>query len=430
MIARQFRDWLSYATPPGQSSRDHLIATNLQRIIAAVTVQGVLLVTFGPLLGPRLIYLGFGFLALGLFAHLLRRSYGTGTAYRLTYIASLLALEPYVAISGGVYSYSVITVVLLTIGVSFSLEIRTTLLLLAAHTLLLGIVAMFQQKGMWVDRWFTPPPLIMWLLLVQMTINVTIPIITTIQAYREALTKLETQVGELGDAEVATRELLEAQKRFFWDISHELRSPLTRLNLSVGKVRREAGPDAEMSLARMHNEVERLNQLIHQLLLLAQLKHGVEFPMHQQFDLATEVASVCQDAEFEANVAGREFHLQSVATAPMQGCPELLRAALDNVVRNAIRFAPNGTTIEVHLSTPHPSLTSITVADRGPGVPESQIPRLFDPFYRVVPDASGSGLGLAIAFEAVKKHGGRISAANRVGGGLAVALEIPNGLGS
>jgi signal transduction histidine kinase len=183
----------------------------------------------------------------------------------------------------------------------------------------------------------------------------------------------------------------------------------------------------------MENEVERLNRLIHQLLLLAQLKHGVQFPMHQQFDLAAEVASVCQDAEFEANVAGRDLRLECDVPCPMTGCAELLRGALDNVVRNAIRFAPEATEVEVRLTQLRPGLARLVVADRGPGVPPAQIAMLFDPFFRVMPAGTlpehrtGSGLGLAIAFEAVKKHGGDISAANRDGGGLMVTMDIPNG---
>jgi len=251
---------------------------------------------------------------------------------------------------------------------------------------------------------------------------------------------LETKVGELHAAEEETRKLLDAQSRFFWDVSHELRSPLTRLNLSLGKVRRENAPQAEPSLDRMENEVERLNKLIHQLLLLAQWKHSVQFPMNQHFDLAVEVAAVCKDAKCEANVAGRELTIQCDGGCPVEGCAELLRGALDNVVRNAIRFAPAGSEVEVRLSQPGAGLASIAIADRGPGVPESQIAMLFDPFFRVVPDGSGpdgnaplhrsgSGLGLAIAFEAVKKHGGRISAVNRPGGGLLVAMEIPTRVG-
>jgi signal transduction histidine kinase len=268
------------------------------------------------------------------------------------------------------------------------------------------------------------------------TITFTVAIFTAIQAHRETLARLETKVGELHAAEAETHKLLAGQSRFFWDISHELRSPLTRLNLSLGKVRRESSAEAEPALNRMENEVERLQKLIHQLLLLAQLKHGVQFPMNQRFDLCAEVTSVCEDAEFEANVGGRDLMVEwsepfLTQGCPIEGCAELLRGAVDNIVRNAIRFAPEGTGVEVLVSQPVSGLAQISVADRGPGVPESQIALLFDPFFRVVSDGhqpvdrSGSGLGLAIALEAVKKHGGRVSAANRSGGGLLVTLEIP-----
>jgi signal transduction histidine kinase len=426
------RDWTSYETPPGESGWNHLIAMNMQRILFAVTIQGaLLLLVIGPLLGRRLTYMGVVYLLLASFTRLVRRRYGTRTAYRATYVAIMIALLPYEVFSGGVYSHVVIAIVLMTIAASVAFEIRTTLLLLAGHMLLLGVMSVFQHHDLWVERWITPPPLIMWVLLTLMTVNVMIPIVTTIQAYREALKHLENKVGALGRAEAETRTLLDAQSRFFWDISHELRSPLTRLNLSVGKVRREMGSQVEPSLERMENEVERLNKLIHQLLLLAQLKHGTQFPMDQQFDLAAVVAAVCDDAEFEANVAGRDLHFESDGPCRMQGCAELLHGALENVVRNAIRFAPEGTEIEVRLSKPDVGLARIVVADRGSGVPESQIAMLFDPFFRVVPDdqvpvqRTGSGLGLAIAFEAVKKHGGRISASNRPGGGLLVTMEIP-----
>ncbi len=427
------RYWTSYETPPGESALDHLIAVNLQRVIFVVTLQGVLLVVLGPLFAPRLMLLGAAYLFLTSLARLVRRRHNTRLAYYATYVASLVLLLPFVAVTGGVYSYSVMTIVLLTVSASFAFNIRTTLLTLLGYLAFLAILSAFQQRGLLLERWFTPPPGIMWWLLVQTTVNVTIPIVTTIQAYQEALGRLENKVGALTEAEKQARTLLDTQRRLFWDISHELRSPVTRLNLSVGKVRREVAPHAESSLERMENEVERLNKLIHQLLLLAQLKHGVEFPMDQQFDLAMEVASVCRDAEFEANVAGRDLYLENSTPCLMEGCAELLRGALDNVVRNAIRFAPEGTDVEVCLSQPYPGVSRIEVADRGPGVPEPQIAMLFDPFFRVAPAGhgpahrSGSGLGLAIAFEAVKKHGGRIFAVNRAGGGLAVTMEIPAG---
>jgi signal transduction histidine kinase len=429
--------WTSYPVPAGKSSDDHLLATLMHRIIFVLTVEGLILILpVSRLLGRRMFFQGIAYLFLVALVLLLRRRYGTRVAYIGTYCFAGSVMVFVVSISGGVYSWSVMPLIILTATLAFVIQVRTALFALGALLSLLGIMGAFQAHGIWFPRIVTPAPGTTAALLVLSTMNITVPIVTAIQAYRQTLAQLETKVGELDAAEAETRKLLDAQSRFFWDVSHELRSPLTRLNLSLGKVRRESGPPAEPSLDRMENEVERLNKLIHQLLLLAQLKQGVQFPMNQRFDLAAEVAAVCEDAEFEANVAGRDFTVQCDSACPVEGCAELLRGALDNVVRNAIRFAPEGSEVEVRLSQPGAGMASIAVADRGPGVPESQIARLFDPFFRVVPDGngsdanaplhrSGSGLGLAIAFEAVKKHGGRISALNRPGGGLLVTMEIP-----
>ena len=423
--------WLAYSTPRGEAYLNHLIETNLRRVASAITVEGVLLLLFGPLLGPRLMYLGLAYLALAGVARVVRWRYGVKASYWATYVASLGVLLPAIAATGGIYSYLVMVTVLLTILSSFAFTIRRTLLTVLALVALLGAMAWMQERGMWMETSFHPAPRIMWLLTTLTTINIAIPIVTTIQAFQEAMGLLEHQVAALGTAEEDARRLLDSQRRIFWDISHELRSPLTRLNLSVGKVRRELGARNEPALDRMETETERLNKLIHGLLLLAQLKHDVEFPMDQEFDLAAEVASVCEDAQFEANVAGRDLRLQSCGACAMRGCAELLRGAVDNVVRNAIRYTPEGSEIEVILSRPLPGLSQIVVADRGPGVPESQLPFLFEAFYRVPGESraqgSGMGLGLAIAAEAVRKHTGQISASNRTGGGLKVTLDIPDG---
>jgi len=426
------KDWTSYQTPAGEASDVHLIVMLYRRVVFIVTVHaGFLLLVMTPLLGPTMAAQGLLYASMSLLARLVNRRFGPRVALVSAYNAAVALGLVGVTVSGGIYSWTVLTLLMMTATLGFVTQIRTALIALGGLLFLLGAMSAFQAHGIWFPRLFTPGPGVTAVHLTVGVITFTIPIFTTIQAYRETLARLETKVGELQAAEAETHRLLDGQSRFFWDVSHELRSPLTRLNLSLGKVRRESSPEVEPSLVRMENEVERLQKLIHQLLLLAQLKHGVEFPMNQKFDLAAEAASVCEDAEFEANVAGRDLVLESSGPCPIEGCAELLRGALDNVVRNAIRFAPEGTEVEVNLSQPGRGLAQIRVADRGPGVPESQIGMLFDPFFRVVPGGhqpvirTGSGLGLAIAFEAVKKHGGRIAAANRPGGGLLVTMDIP-----
>jgi signal transduction histidine kinase len=425
-------DWTSYQTPPEESNVDHLVETLYRRVVFIVTLQGgILILVLAPLLDRTMAYQGVLYLAMSGLARVVKRRYGSRVSLVSAYSVSVVAGLAGIAVSGGIYSWIVMTLLMMSATLGFVIKLRNALLVWGGVLGSLCVMSALQAHDIWFPRVFSAGPGITAAHLTVGTITFTIPIFTSIQAYREALAQLETKVTELHAAEAETRKLLDGQSRFFWDVSHELRSPLTRLNLSLGKVRRDSGQETATSIERMENEVERLNTLIHQLLLLAQLKHGVQFPMHQQFDLATEVASVCDDAEFEANVAGRDLAFESSGPCPIEGCAELLRGALDNVIRNAIRFAPEGTAIEVQLSQPHAGLARIAVGDRGPGVPDAQIAMLFDPFFRVVPDGpapvhrSGSGLGLAIAFEAVKKHDGRIAAENRSGGGLLVSLEVP-----
>lgn len=426
------RDWTSYQTPSGEASDVHLIATLYSRIVFIVTLNAViLLLVMTPLLGRTMAVQGALYASMSFLAWRVNRRFGPRVALISAYAAAAILGLAGMVVSGGIYSWVVLTVLMMTATLGFVTRMRTALMALGGLLVFLGLMSALQAHGIPFPRFFSPGPGTTAMHLTVGVITFTIPIFTTIQAYRETLARLETKVGELRAAEAETRRLLDGQSRFFWDISHELRSPLTRLNLSLGKVRRESAPETAPSLERMENEVERLQKLIHQLLLLAQLKHGVEFPMNQQFDLCAEVASVCGDAEFEANVAGRDLTVRYNGPCPIEGCAELLRGAVDNVVRNAIHFAPEGSEVEVHLAQAGPALARITVQDRGPGVPESQIAMLFDPFFRVVPNGTapvhrtGSGLGLAIASEAVKKHGGRIAATNCPGSGLLVTMEIP-----
>lgn len=425
-----WRNLISYSTPPEGARGDHFVATMLHRSLLAVTTQAIVLLLVGRFIAPRLLMLAMVYLAIAMASRLTELQYGARAGWLTAYILALLGIATTIALSGGIYSHAIASLVTLTISCSFVIEIQTTLLILLAQSAILAGVSVLQAHGHWLHPLITPSPLVTWLLITQTSINFAIPIITTVQAHREALDQLEESVDNLRTAERETRKQLEMQCRLFWDISHELRSPLTRLNLSVGKVRREATAQAEPSLARMENEVARLNHLIHQLLLLAQLKQGASFPMNQCLDLASIVRSVWEDAEFEANVEGRDLWLDIDSVAASRGCStigcvELLRSAFDNVIRNAIRFAPENTEVEVRLAVDNGGSFTLSVADRGPGVPEGQLAQLFDPFFRVVSEGRGSGLGLAIAYESVKKHGGEIRAANRDGGGLVVTIEIP-----
>ncbi len=223
--------------------------------------------------------------------------------------------------------------------------------------------------------------------------------------------------------------LMEAQQRLLRDISHELRSPLARLGVALGLARQRAGAEAEGSLDRIEREAERLNELIGELLTLTRLEGGGEGVAPESVDLAEVVRAVAADADFEARSKGRSVRVGACADAVARGSPELLRRAVENVVRNAVRFTAEGTAVEVSLTRTAPHLARIAVRDRGPGVPEASLAELFRPFSGVAAAGDrlwgGTGLGRASAVGAVRPPGGPARAENAPGGGLEVAIELP-----
>ncbi len=222
--------------------------------------------------------------------------------------------------------------------------------------------------------------------------------------------------------------LVTSQRQLLSDISHELRSPLARLNVALGLARQRSGPEAASILDRIEREAERLNELIGRLLTLARIQAAQSPPERVPVDLQELVAEVAADAAFEA----QEHHctVRVVASEPSvtQGSPELLRSAVENVVRNAIRYTQPQTAVELTLQN-QASSAVITVRDHGPGAPEDELRNLFRPFYRVAGarerQTGGVGLGLAITERAVNLHGGSVRASNAPDGGLEVQIRVP-----
>jgi len=223
-------------------------------------------------------------------------------------------------------------------------------------------------------------------------------------------------------------KLMLAQKQLVRDVSHELRSPLARLNVALGLARRNASPAAEAPLDRIEQEAERLNVMIGELLTLSLLESDSARFEKEPFDVSDVVAEVVRDADFEA--ASRNRRVQYDATAPMQmaGNREMVRRALENVVRNAVRYTTEGTAVEVSLEE---SLNHavIRVRDHGPGVPEESLKHIFRPFYRIAEardrQTGGTGIGLAITERAVLLHSGQVQAANAPDGGLMIEFRLP-----
>jgi two-component system, OmpR family, sensor histidine kinase CpxA len=227
--------------------------------------------------------------------------------------------------------------------------------------------------------------------------------------------------------------LVKAQSRLLNDISHELRSPLARLNVALGLARQRSQPESAAMLERIELEAGRLNELIGRLLTLARMEDGEQRVSSMPVLLDEVALSVAEDAEFEAQA--RHCHVHSEIPAGswgVRGDESLLHSAIENVVRNAIRYTREGTTVEIHLEKRERGGREeavVRVTDCGDGVPPDALEKLFQPFYRL-DDARGRqtggvGLGLAITERAVRFHNGRVVATNRAEGGLMVEIHLP-----
>lgn len=222
-------------------------------------------------------------------------------------------------------------------------------------------------------------------------------------------------------------QLLEAQQRLLRDVSHELRSPLARLRVALELARNAKGLDqAAPHFDRIELETERLGDLIGQILTLTRLE--AEGPVREELDFGALVSELVEDADYEARATGREVVLESEGSWNIPGRADVLRWAIENVLRNAIRFTDEGTKVQVSIRETKDEL-QLVIRDHGPGVPGDEREAIFRPFYRVSTSrdrkSGGSGVGLAIAHSAAHVHGGSIAADNHPEGGLVVTLRLP-----
>jgi two-component system sensor histidine kinase CpxA len=221
--------------------------------------------------------------------------------------------------------------------------------------------------------------------------------------------------------------LLTAERQLLQDISHELRSPLARLSFAVELSRNARDRDA--AVARMKKDVDRLGHLVGALVEMTRAEGDPAAWRPTPVAIDALVRETVADSDIEAEARGCGLEVSGASEASVQGDAELLRRAIDNVVRNAIRYSPPGGTVHVTVERNGASV-QISVRDQGPGVPEDLLPKLFQPFFRVDDsrDAAtgGVGLGLAIARRAVQLHHGDIAAANAQPG-LLVTVKLPAG---
>jgi two-component system sensor histidine kinase CpxA len=220
--------------------------------------------------------------------------------------------------------------------------------------------------------------------------------------------------------------LVTSQQRLSRDVSHELRSPLARMNVALEIAKQRSNGDSAALLERIETESNRLNEMISRLLTLSRLETGSQEFERSEIDLTPLVEQVVSDADFEANAIGKSVKITRADTCRIVGNDELVISAVENVLRNAVRYTGEGTTVEVSVEGVGGKAV-VSVQDQGGGVPPDELKNLFRPFYRVGEardrGSGGTGLGLAIAEQAIKAHSGRIVARN-IAGGLAVEIAF------
>ena len=233
--------------------------------------------------------------------------------------------------------------------------------------------------------------------------------------------------------------LMLAERRLLADISHELRSPLARINVAVELAQQSADPETHGFLKRIERESARLNRLIGQLLTLTRVEMDDATP-RAVINIAALLPEIAADADFEARSHGRSVQILPFSASDdpseknfsINGNAELLHSAVENVVRNAVHYTAENSAVAISLRRETRDKSQeivIRVRDHGPGVPEAALSHLFDPFYRVAQarerQSGGVGLGLSIAARAVRFHGGEISATNVSSGGLEIEIRLP-----
>ena len=220
--------------------------------------------------------------------------------------------------------------------------------------------------------------------------------------------------------------LVTSQQRLSRDVSHELRSPLARMNVALEIAKQKSNGDTGPVLERIETESNRLNEMISRLLTLSRLETGAQDFEREEIDLRSLVEHVVSDADFEANAVGKSVKITHADKCQIIGSGELVGSAVENVLRNAVRYTRDGSSVEVSLESKDGSAV-VSVRDQGGGVPEDELKNLFRPFYRVGEardrGSGGTGLGLAIAEQAVKAHKGQIHAEN-YNGGLLVEMKF------
>jgi len=227
---------------------------------------------------------------------------------------------------------------------------------------------------------------------------------------------------------------LTANQRLLADVSHELRSPMTRLQLAVGLAQQSINnPELqEKHLARCELEVTRLDKMISDVLSLSRLENTFQKVNLQTVSLDALLADICQDCQYLADEKQMLITMNNLVSLNLSADQDLLSSALSNVIINAIKYSPDNSEVIISMQRlihNHQDSINIVISDSGSGVPQNTIEKLFQPFYRVDAardrNSGGTGLGLAIAQQAVLAHNGEISAKNNDECGLSITITLP-----
>ena len=307
-------------------------------------------------------------------------------------------------------------------GAAFGMRPEVVLFRAGVALIISGLVCYF------LTRYLTAPIL---------RLRAVAQLISAGQLGMRAEAKLELRRDEFGDLvrdfnlmASKTENLISSQRQLMYDVSHELRSPLARMNVALDLLHRRVGEDS--AIRHMETDLQRLNKLITRLLTVAKLDAANALQSHVRVDLTELVSSIALDAEFEAQEKGNRVVVVPETDLVVLGDPNLLRSAVENVLRNAMRHTRPGTAVEVVLQacqTISSNEAIIAVRDHGNGVPENELRNIFKPFYRVTDartsESTGAGLGLAITERIVTLHKGRIRAVNEPDSGLRIEMVFP-----
>lgn len=223
--------------------------------------------------------------------------------------------------------------------------------------------------------------------------------------------------------------LIQSQRTLLRDVSHELRSPLARVQAALGLARQKTGENGKKELDRIEQEADKLSELIGEILTFSRLDTGLSPLANDAIDLHQLVAETVEDAQLEADMLGCGIVLLPLEPVQLNGDAVLLHSAVENILRNALRHTAPGSQVEVSLQRHSAGLCTISIRDHGPGIPENKLKEIFEPFVRLdearSSQAGGFGLGLAIARRAAERHGGSIRAENLPSGGLVMHINLP-----